>query len=299
MRRTPRSTAGQLLRRCQAPATPRLVIGVLTLAFSLAGAAALAGGAAASGGPVLAQDEALGAQVYSDNCAQCHQATGLGVEGTFPPLAGNPNSADAAYVESTVRDGLSGPIEVLGVTYDGDMAAFGDLSDDEVAAVVAYVGTLADKDTSAPEPEPEVVEPGDIGEGRDLFIGSTRFAEGGGACSSCHTAGDVGNLGGWSLGPDLTSTHDDLGGDVGLSAWLSNPASATMRPIFRDNPMTEAEIADVVAFLADAPNQDEPTDPGDGLLYGGFAGLILLIGGMAIAWRGMRQSYMDRLRSKR
>jgi hypothetical protein len=63
--------------------------------------------------------------------------------------------------------------------------------------------------------------------------------------------------------------------------------------------MTDDEIADIVAFLSDAPTQSKPADPGDGLIYAGVAGLIVLIGGMAIAWRGMRQTYVDVLRSKR
>ncbi len=277
----------------------RLVLGIGIFALLLT-AASLPAQAAQYPAAPLAQDAAAGAQVYADNCASCHQAGGIGLVGTFPPLAGNPNAADTDYVEDVVRNGLSGEIDVLDVTYDGTMASFPDLSDGEVADVVAYVATLADSDpTAVPDAEPDVVEPGDIGEGRDLFIGADRFENGGGACVGCHTAGDVGNLGGWSLGPDITDSHESLGGDVGLAAWLSSPASATMRPVFNDRPMTDDEIADVVAFLADAPTQSKPTDPGDGLIYAGVAGLIVLIGGMAIAWRGMRQTYVERLRSKR
>jgi len=282
----------------------RLLIGVAGLALLLAGLSALAGGAAASAPTAaLAQDDdqvAAGAVIFAETCATCHQATGLGVVGTFPPLAGNPAAADPEYVADTVRNGLSGPLDVLGVTYNGQMASFPDLSDDDVAAVSAYVVTLAESDPSAtPTIEPDVVEPGDVGEGRDLFEGSNRFDNGGAACAACHTAGDVGNLGGWSLGPDLTGSHEKFGGDVGLTGWLGNPASATMRPIFGDSPMTPNEIADIVAFLGDAPNQSEPSDPGDGLILAGAAGFLILIGGMAIAWRGMRQTYAERLRSKR
>ena len=282
---------------------PRLLIGVAGLALLLAGLSALAGGAAASAPTAaLAQDDQLaaGAVVYADTCATCHQATGLGVVGTFPPLAGNPAAADADYVTQTVRNGLSGPLDVLGVTYNDDMAPFPDLSDDDVAAVVAFVGSLADRDTSAPpSTAPDVVEPGDIDEGRDLFEGANRFDNGGAACAACHTAGDVGNLGGWSLGPDITDAHEQFGGDAGLTGWLGSPASATMRPIFGDQPMTPNEIADIVAFLADAPTQSKPSDPGDGLILAGAVGFLILIGGMAIAWRGMRQTYAERLRSKR
>ncbi len=243
---------------------------------------------------------AAGAAVYSENCATCHQADGRGIPGTFPPLLGNPNATDAEHVETVVRGGLSGPLDVLGVAYDGTMAAFDGLSDEQIASVVAYVVSLAGRDPdAAPTQAPVVAEPGDIGEGRDLFVGSTRLEAGGAACASCHVAGDVGNLGGRSLGPDLTAAIERFGGEAGLSGWLANPASPTMQPIFGPGELTDAEIADIVAFLGDAPTQSKPTDPGDGLVYAGAVGVAILLGGMAFAWRGMRQTYGERLRSRR
>src|SRR5262249_54351036 len=73
-------------------------------------------------------------------CAACHQATGLGVAGMFPPLA------HSDYLASTPKEkiighllrGLQGPVTVLGTTYNGQMPALGFLSDDEIAAVLTY-----------------------------------------------------------------------------------------------------------------------------------------------------------------
>ncbi|MFQ5556081.1 MAG: c-type cytochrome [Acidimicrobiales bacterium] len=274
-----------------------VVVSVLVAAAEAGGSTIAAGGP----GPTTGQDDvAAGALVYSDTCARCHQADGLGTPGTFPPLVGNPRAADPGYVETVVRDGLSGPIEVLGTTYDDEMRGFPDLSDDDIAAVVAYVGSLARRDASATPAVPAAeLEPGDIDDGHDLFTGSARLGNGGAACAACHTAGQVGNLGGSGLGPDLTTAFDDFGGERGLSAWLSDPPSATMQPIFGDHPLTPAEIADLVAFLGDAPAQPRRSDRGDGLLVAGAAGLLVLIGGTTIAWRGMRQTYVERLRSRR
>lgn len=247
----------------------------------------------------LQTDVAAGAIVYSDTCSRCHEPDGSGLPGEIPPLLGNSNALDATYVELVVRDGLSGPIEVLGVAYDDSMRAFGSrLSDDEVTAVVAYVITLAERDPSGTPTAPIEAEPGNIAEGYNLFLGSTAFSNGGAACAACHVAGKVGNLGGWSLGPDLTDTVEVFGGEDGLTGWLSNPSAPTMEPIFDDHPMTDAEIADIVAFMADAPSQSKPDGSVDGLVVAGFAGLFVLIGGMAIAWRGMRQTYVERLRSR-
>ena len=87
-------------------------------------------------------DEALmeeGAQVYSANCSGCHQAQGQGLPGTFPPLAENPNLEDATHVVNVILNGLQGPIEVNGTTYNGAMPGFGQLSDRQVAAVATYI----------------------------------------------------------------------------------------------------------------------------------------------------------------
>jgi mono/diheme cytochrome c family protein len=255
--------------------------------------------AAANVVPLLpSQDD--GAAVYSQRCASCHQPGGVGVPGSFPPLAANPNAADPGYVEDVIVNGLEGPIEVDGVAYDTVMPAV-DLSEGERAAVVEYVvGLAATAPTTDDAAEPAAAEPvvGDADRGRNLFTGSTSFENGGGACVSCHEAGDVGHWGGAALGPDLDDTFDNLGGEAGLSAWLTSPASPTMQPIFNDEPMTEAEIADVVAFLESAPERERPQSYGDALLLGGVAGLVVLMGGMALARQTMNPSYTQRLRSK-
>ena len=287
-----------MTRRFPTALTVVLLVAVAFLAAFAEGSRSSA--AAGEPVPLVAQgDPAVGATVYSEKCASCHQANGAGVPGSFPPLLGNPNAADPAYVEDVVANGLSGPIEVLGEPYDAEMPAV-ELSGDELAGVAAYVGSLAETDPTAEPETPEVeVEPGDVDEGHALFTGSTRLENGAAACASCHTAGNVGNLGGSSLGPDLTDTLETFGGEAGLAAWLASPASATMKPIFDRNPITEAEIADVVVFLGDAPDQSKPSEPVDGLMVAGAVGFVILIGGMAIAWRGMRQTYFERLRSKR
>ena len=253
-----------------------------------------------SSSPIAAQD-ASGADLYEANCAGCHQVGGEGIPGTFPPLEGNPEATDTEYVAVVITDGKTGAIEVLGETYDSAMPAVGGLSDDDLDAIVGHVVELAGGESEPDAPTEPVGPPesGDIDSGHDLFIGQDRFDDGGTACASCHTAGEVGNLGGSSLGPDLTGAYELLGGQAGLSAWLANPPAPTMTPIFSDRPLTDDEIADLVAFLADAPNQDRPSNDVDWFLIAGIAGLLVLIGGMAIAWRGPRRTYVETLRSKR
>jgi len=82
-----------------------------------------------------------GAKIYSSNCASCHGATGAGLSGTFPPLAGNPMvTGDPTKVIVIVDNGLHGAITVNGQTYNGVMPAWkSSLKPDEVAAVVTYI----------------------------------------------------------------------------------------------------------------------------------------------------------------
>lgn len=252
--------------------------------------------------PVEAQDDTgVGEELFASNCASCHQAGGVGLPGTFPPLVGNPNATDPAYVAEVISNGLTGPLEVDGISYDSAMPAIGALSGADLDAVVDYVVSIAGAEQAEPTDDAEVVAApivGDSDRGHDLFLGSDRFDEGGPACAACHTAGEVSNLGGNSLGPDLTNVLDTLGGEAGFIGWMANPPAETMAPLFEDHPLNEQELADVAAYLSDTPNQDKASGP-DRMLLASLIGTAVLIGGMAFFWRGMRQTYVERLRSKR
>jgi len=81
-----------------------------------------------------------GAQVYAGKCAACHQASGAGLVGIFPPLAGSSwvTGSEQRLVQILLH-GIQGPIEVLEITYNGLMPAWKMLSDAELAAVATYV----------------------------------------------------------------------------------------------------------------------------------------------------------------
>src|SRR5262245_50111935 len=82
-----------------------------------------------------------GGQIFAAQCAACHQATGLGIPGVFPPLAGSEWALgkDGLFAQILLH-GITGAIEVKGATYNGAMPPFGDkLSDEEIAAVASYV----------------------------------------------------------------------------------------------------------------------------------------------------------------
>lgn len=98
-------------------------------------------GVAAAGERPTAQVDPvlLGRRLYN-NCATCHQADGKGVPGRYPPLAGSEwVTGDERVLARIVMNGLGGPIEVAGQRYEGQMPAWPQFGDREVAAVLTHV----------------------------------------------------------------------------------------------------------------------------------------------------------------
>lgn len=90
----------------------------------------------------------LGKKQYDAICIACHQANGLGLPGTFPPLAGSEwvSGSNDRLIRLVVY-GMTGPVKVKGVVYSAaPMPTIGkvansayNLSDDKVAAVLTYI----------------------------------------------------------------------------------------------------------------------------------------------------------------
>jgi mono/diheme cytochrome c family protein len=124
---------------------------------STAGGAGVAGPA---GGASQSPAAALGKQVYENKCAACHQLTGLGLSGVFPPLKDNAvvTAADPTEHIRTVLRGLSGKA-IGGVTYGSAMPAFADqLTDEELAAVLTHERTSWGHQAKPVKPEDVVAQ---------------------------------------------------------------------------------------------------------------------------------------------
>ena len=81
-----------------------------------------------------------GKQLFTANCVACHQATGKGLPGVFPPLDGSEwVNGDERIVANILLHGIDGEISVAGNTFKGSMPSFKQLSDAELAAVASYV----------------------------------------------------------------------------------------------------------------------------------------------------------------
>ena len=90
--------------------------------------------------PAAAGAAADGKQLFTANCVACHQATGKGLPGVFPPLDGSEwVTGDARTLANILLHGVNGNIEVAGVAYQGAMPAFHQLGDAELAALATYI----------------------------------------------------------------------------------------------------------------------------------------------------------------
>jgi mono/diheme cytochrome c family protein len=96
-------------------------------------------GAAAA--PVVLDPRAVGKRVFVTNCIACHQTTGLGLPGAYPPLAGSEwAQGPEDRIIRIVLNGLTGPITVKGGSFNNSMPVFGPmLRDEQIADVLTYV----------------------------------------------------------------------------------------------------------------------------------------------------------------
>jgi nitrite reductase (NO-forming) len=88
-------------------------------------------------------DPANGASKYASTCAACHQATGMGLPGAFPPLKDDPVVVNADPTEQidTILHGAHGRT-IGGTTYPSAMPGFGSaLSDQDVADIANHERT--------------------------------------------------------------------------------------------------------------------------------------------------------------
>ena len=111
----------------------------------LGGAPRVATKASAGGGAEQAAELSpveKGKKIFSANCATCHQATGLGVAGQYPPLAGSEivNGGSRRPIMIVLK-GLQGPLTIKGQHYGSAVMQPWEktLNDEKIANVLTYV----------------------------------------------------------------------------------------------------------------------------------------------------------------
>jgi mono/diheme cytochrome c family protein len=103
-----------------------------------------------------------GQKVFVTYCQVCHQSTGLGAPGQFPPLAGSEwvLAKEPGRVIRIVLHGLQGPVTVKDQAFDSaSMIPWKDqLSDEEIAAVLTFIRSNKDWGNDAPPVTAEQVK---------------------------------------------------------------------------------------------------------------------------------------------
>ena len=131
-----------------------------------------------------------GSALYAAKCAACHQSSGQGTA-AFPPLSGNPvvTSADPTNMIAVITNGRSGPLTVLGKTFNGTMPMWkGQLSNADIAAVATFVRSSWGNNAPAVT-EDQVAAAGAV---ISSEVGASIFARN---CAACHQASGRGGIG--------------------------------------------------------------------------------------------------------
>ena len=86
------------------------------------------------------QQMASGKDLYLKHCSACHQPTGQGLPGAFPPLANSDYLLeDRERAIEIALSGKSGPITVNGQEFNSVMPNMGYLTDSDIADILTYV----------------------------------------------------------------------------------------------------------------------------------------------------------------
>ena len=249
--------------------------------------------ATAVAAPLPAQETA---DYFRQNCISCHTIGGGRLVG--PDLKDVTTRQDREWLVQFVLDPKGfldrGDAYALKLKQEAGgalMPPVAGMTQQRAAALI----DLIEAESALPESEFAGLDIGDepfssldIERGRQLFGGLAPLTNGGPACSTCHTTGSLGGLGGGRLGPDLTRVYERLQGRKALASWLLAPATEVMRPVYAQQRLTNEEILPLVAFLEDEARS--------GIEDTGTARITFLLLGLAFAafgfvaadgiWRG-------------
>ena len=114
-----------------------------------AAATSAAAGPAVAAAPQTPMD--IGKTLYNGNCANCHQASGAGQPGAYPPMVGSEYVLGSqGMLAAILLDGVQGPLTVENSPYGTNvMPAWANLSDEKLADIMTYIrkswGNTADE----------------------------------------------------------------------------------------------------------------------------------------------------------
>jgi len=89
----------------------------------------------------------LGKKIYNGNCANCHQASGAGQPGTYPPLVGSEwVLGSKERLAAILLKGVNGSLNVKGAAYGTQVmpAQEGNLTPEKLANLMTYIRGSSD-----------------------------------------------------------------------------------------------------------------------------------------------------------
>ncbi len=165
------------------------------------------------------------------------------------------------------------------------------VSNADAQAILAYIAQQsggAPGAAAAPAAAP-TLPPGNAGGGQALFTGERRFSKGGPACIACHNVAGIGVLRGGTWGLDLTHAESKTGA-AGLASIMKSPPFPGMTEAFASHPLTDNEIADLLAFFAEVDGRQESVSQGYLLPLLGVIALVIFLGFALFASRNRSRS---------
>ncbi|MBS1488781.1 MAG: c-type cytochrome [Bacteroidetes bacterium] len=251
---------------------------------------------------IYAQD---GEALFKQNCSACHTVGKGRLVG--PDLLGITTKRPEAWLlkwtkasQSLIKSG-DADAKAIYDEFGGITMPDQPLSDAEIKSIFTSISSkgaapASGATTAVVSNASDNASPESIAKGENIFVGSQALTNGGPACISCHNVSYKGVIPGGLLAKDLTDVFSRMGGDAGLQGILGAPPFPAMTQAYKYSPITEKEIADIIAFLnkidKDKTNQQVPTT--DPLLYGGVAGVCGLFILIYLLWYGRKRFTVKR-----
>lgn len=229
-------------------------------------------------------------ETFTLKCGICH-TIGMG-RLVGPDLRGVSDRRSEEWITNFIRSSQavisSGDAEAVKLFEEYGKVIMPDpeLDDTQIKALIEFIKTAPDTGPAGMAPIGPAT-PENILLGRKLFQGDQRLTNGGPTCTACHDVTQDAIISGGVLAKELTTVFTRLGGP-GVRAIIGSPPFPVMQQAYKDAPLTDQEVAALVAFLEDvnAGQQNHmPRDTGIKLAASGVAGSVILLLLYSLLWR--------------